>query len=77
MEQKWWLDSQTVKGALISIVPTVVIFLKLFNVEVQNSEVDTIVSGLAGILGIIGTVTTIIGRFKAHNAVVQLKQPTE
>lgn len=70
-ETKWWMDSMTIRGALLTTLPTLVAILKLFGVEIGEGEVNVIVEGLAGIAGLIGGVMAIVGRFRAKHALTQ------
>lgn len=65
MTTKWWLSSTTVKGALVAVLPTIVLILRGFGVDIAIGEQDQIVDGLVSIVGLFGTIYTIIGRFKA------------
>ena len=73
--QKWWLESTTVQGALLTVVPTVVTVLHLFGVNIQDAEMQTIVTGIAGICGMFGAIIAIIGRFNAEKS-ISLTKPS-
>lgn len=57
----------TVRGALLTTLPTLVAVLKLFGLEIGEGEINAIVEGLAGIAGIAGAFMAIIGRFRVKS----------
>lgn len=61
--QKWWLDSQTVRAALLTAVPTIVTLCALFNVHIENDQVELFVNGVAAVVGLVGIVKLLIDRF--------------
>jgi hypothetical protein len=69
METKFWLDSTTVRGALVTVFPAVILILKAFHVEIGEGEQNTLVDGLVALAGLIGTAYAIIGRFKANSRI--------
>lgn len=69
METKFWLDSTTVRGALITIFPAVILILKAFHVEIGDGEQNAIVDGLVALAGLIGTAYAILGRFRANSRI--------
>ncbi len=66
---KWWLDSQTIQGGLMTLVPTIIVILSFLGVSAHQTEVVTIVNAIAGIFGAIGVVNVIIGRNRAKTAI--------
>jgi uncharacterized protein (DUF697 family) len=62
---KYFLDSSTIRGILLTLVPTISTLLKLFGIEIGAEEQQGIIEGIAGIIGAIGIVIAIIGRKKA------------
>lgn len=74
MNEKWWLDSQTVRGALLTILPTVALVLKLAGVEVGSDELNTIVETAASVAGMLGVLMAIAGRFKANKPITFQKE---
>lgn len=74
MNDKWWLDSQTVRGALLTVLPTITLFLKLAGIEVGNEELTTIVEALASVAGMLGVLMAIAGRFKADKPITFQKE---
>ncbi len=66
---KWWLNSTTVQGALMTYVPSVMVVLNILHVQVGNGEVNAVVNGIAGIMGLIGACMAIYGRFKAKTLI--------
>ena len=65
MEQKWWLDSATIRGVLVATLPTLALLLKAFGVEFGSEEQTAIVNGLVGLVGMAGAIYAVIGRFRA------------
>ncbi len=74
MTDKWWLDSQTVRGALLTILPTVALVLKISGVEVGGDELNTIVEAAASVAGMLGVLMAIAGRFKAKQPLTFQKE---
>ena len=64
-DTKYWLNSTTVQGALVTLVPAIALVLKLFNVQLGSGEQQSIIDGVTAIVGLIGTIVAIIGRFRA------------
>lgn len=65
METKFWLDSTTVRGALVTILPALILILKAFHVDLGDGEKNAIVDGIVAVAGLVGTGYAIIGRFRA------------
>lgn len=58
---KWWLDSNAVRGALVTAIPSFVGILALFHVQIGTEEVNAIIDGIAGIAGLLGAAWSIYG----------------
>jgi len=71
--QKWWLDSQTVRATLLTAVPTIVTLCALFNVHIENDQVELFVNGVAAVVGLAGIVKLIIDRFSKKD--ITFKRP--
>lgn len=69
MNDKWWLDSQTVRGSLIAVLPTIALLLKVAGIEVGDGELNTIVEAVVSLVGLIGVLMAIAGRFKAKEPI--------
>ena len=70
METKFYLDSQTIRGAIIAAIPIIAMVLKLFGIMMTEDEINlltdygfTIASALMGIYGIY---MVVVGRWKAE-----------
>ena len=77
-EPKWWLDSGTVQKALITLLPSIAIALKLFGVDFPETAQSAII--VLVLLGITtyASIKIIIDRFKAGNkrvAPIMLEKP--
>jgi len=72
-DQKWWLDSQTVRATLLTAVPTIVTLCALFNVHIENDQVELFVNGVAAVVGLVGIVKLIIDRFSKKD--ITFKRP--
>lgn len=62
---KRWLDSKTVRGTLMSLVPTLLVLFGVFGIGISNEELESIVEGIAALAGLIGSILAIYGRFTA------------
>ena len=62
---KHWLDSNTVRGSLMALVPTVVVIAGLLGLSVSSEELGAIVDAISAVLGAVGVVLAIYGRFTA------------
>lgn len=67
---KWWLDSTTVRGALVAGVPVIIMLLKAFGVSAGEEELGKVVDALTALVGAAGVVYAIIGRFKTGGEAV-------
>lgn len=68
IEQKYWLDSKSVRGALVTVFPVLVLVLKSFGLEVGDGEQQAIIDGVSAVVGLAGTVFAIYGRVKANGS---------
>lgn len=62
---KWYLNSTTIRSALLACVPTIAMILRLFGIETSETEWGTFVDGVVGISGLIGFLGIVYGRAKA------------
>lgn len=62
---KYWLDSTTIRGALVTVIPATALILKVFNVQIASGEQQSIIDGITAVVGLVGTVVAIIGRLRA------------
>ena len=66
---KWWLRSGSIQGALIAILPTIAIILKIFGVDFLPDEQDTLKKCIPAVIvalaGIYGVIKAIVGRVQA------------
>lgn len=66
-EPKWWLDSGTVQKALITLLPSIAIALKIFGVDFpETAQSAVLVLVLLGITTY-ASIKIIIDRFKTGN----------
>ena len=65
METKFWLDSTTIRGALVTVLPALALILKACGIEIGEGERTALIDGIVAITGLIGTVYAIVGRFRA------------
>ncbi len=64
-DAKFWLDSTTVRGALVTVLPAIALILKAFDVDLGEGDRENIIDGIAALAGLVGTVYAIVGRFRA------------
>jgi hypothetical protein len=64
-DAKFWLDSTTVRGALVTVLPAIALILKVFDIDLGEGDRENIIDGIAAIAGLVGTVYAIVGRFRA------------
>lgn len=78
VQAKWWLDSTTIRQALITYIPAIIIIANLFGVDIKESELTTIAAGIAGLVSLVATTLTIVNRFKVDKqpAKVTLEKPS-
>ena len=68
---KWWLNSTTVRGALLAGLAVLkqlldaACLLKFGCLVIQDAEMNTIVDSIVGLVSTIGLVMVITGRWKA------------
>lgn len=60
----WYFNSTTIKGALLAVLPTVILVLKALGVEVLEGELEKVIDGLAGLAGMASVVVVILERVK-------------
>lgn len=75
MEQKHWLDSTTIRAALVTYVPMVVLLLNAFGVEIGDSEQSQIIEGIMAVVGLISLGYVIYGRIRAVASLYFGKRP--
>jgi len=63
---KHWLDSKTVRGSLLALVPPVLVVFGLLDINIGGEELEAIVELIAAFAGFIGGCVAIYGRFKAE-----------
>lgn len=64
-DTKFWLDSTTVRGALVTVLPAIALILKAFDIDLGEGDRENIIDGIAALAGLVGTVYAIVGRFRA------------
>lgn len=64
-DAKFWLDSTTVRGALVTVLPAIALILKVFDIDLGEGDRENIIDGIAALAGLIGTVYAVVGRFRA------------
>lgn len=64
-DAKFWLDSTTVRGALVTVLPAIALILKVFDIDLGEGDRENIIDGIAAVAGLVGTVYAIVGRFRA------------
>ena len=69
---KWYLNSTTIRGALVATLPTLLLILRALGVSVESEEANTIIDALAGLAGAVSVVLVIVGRQKAQARLVSL-----
>jgi hypothetical protein len=73
-DTKFWLDSTTVRGALVTVLPAIALILKAFDIDIGEGEQENLVDGIAAVAGLIGTVYAIVGRFRASRPLSASKE---
>ena len=73
-DAKFWLDSTTVRGALVTVLPAIALILKVFEIDIGEGERENLVDGIAAVAGLIGTVYAIVGRFRASRPLSASKE---
>lgn len=64
METKYWLDSVTVRGNLLAVLPAIYAVCKIFGLEIPEGLLDQIIDGIAAVLTLVSIVMIFIGSFK-------------
>lgn len=72
-DAKFWLDSTTVRGALVTVLPAAALILKAFDIDLGEGDRENIIDGIAAITGLVGTVYAIVGRFRASKPISATK----
>jgi len=62
---KHWLDSTTVRGSLLSLVPSLLVVFGLLNINIGGEELKAIIEVIAAFAGLVGGCVAIYGRFVA------------
>ena len=75
MDSKYWLDSTTIRGALVTVIPVLTLVLKAFGIDFATGEQAHIVDGIVAIAGAIGTALAIYGRFNARQTITTNPNP--
>ena len=73
-DTKFWLDSTTVRGALVTVLPAIALILKAFDIDIGEGERENLVDGIAALAGLVGTVYAIVGRFRASKPLSASKE---
>jgi hypothetical protein len=63
MQKTFWLDSTTVRAALLGFVPAAYTILKAFGLDLPEGVLENIVEGIAAVLTVISLVYVLKGRF--------------
>lgn len=63
MDSKMWYESNTIRGAVLSLAPVLGFIFRELGVEVADSELVQIILAIVGVIGLIGV---IVGRFQAR-----------
>jgi len=70
-DTKWWLDSNTVRGALLAGVPvlkqvlSLACLMKLGCPLIEDAEIATVVDAIVALVGAMGVVLAISTRWKS------------
>jgi hypothetical protein len=59
-DTKFWLDSTTVRGALVTVLPAIALILKAFDIDIGEGERENIVDGIAALAGLIGAALFVV-----------------
>ncbi len=66
---KFWLDSQTIRGGLMTAIPTVTFLFKMFGVEIENDFADAFLNAFMALTNALGLAWVFIGRAKAGDGI--------
>lgn len=66
---KWWLDSSTIRGTLLTIGPILIVLLNLFGVKVSDTEIGVFIDAVVSVIGAYGVFMAIKGRFDASRTI--------
>lgn len=64
MNYTYWLDSSTVRAALLGFIPAAYAIAKAFGLDLPDGTFENIVNGVAALLNVISLTYVLIGRFK-------------
>lgn len=67
MLTKPWTQSNTIKGILISLLPTIYLILRANGVDVTDGTLETIIDGVFALIGVVGAVWAIRGRINVNS----------
>lgn len=68
-DTKRWYNSATIRGAFVAALPAVVMFLKIFGIEVVSEEVRVIEEAIICFFSFVGVVIAIYGRVRATKVI--------
>ena len=63
MNTKFWLESQTVQGNLLQVVPIVYIIASNLGLALPEGTLESVVQGISAVMLLVGTVMVFLGRF--------------
>jgi hypothetical protein len=69
----WYLNSNTIRGAIVTLVPVLALIAKAFGADVGSDEQSKIVDGGVALVGLAGTVYVLISRIRAQKNIEQGK----
>jgi len=75
MQTKYWLNSTTVRAALLGGIPAVYAVARLFGLDLPDGTLEDVVNGIAAVLNIVSIVGVFMGRFKANAPLTTDKMP--
>jgi len=62
---KHWLDSKTVRGSLLALVPSLLVVFGLLGINIGGQELEAIIELISAIIGAVGVGLAIYGRLNA------------
>lgn len=65
METKYWLDSTTVRGVFLALIPTVYQVCRLFGLHLPDGILEPIADGISALIQLIGLLVAFWGRHTA------------
>lgn len=66
MDTKYWLDSLTIQGQLVSALPALYAIGRMLGLDLPDGTLESIINGVSALGLVVGSVMTVIGRFKAE-----------